>query len=88
MSGLDHHQRRAVAEIVSQIPASCPADVYDWLRLGYSVEADDRYDDLTVPYPDTSSGARCAMNAAVHEHGVCWCGKFQTGREVTSHASS
>lgn len=79
----DSRDRDALSELLSQIPASCTADIYDWVHKGYSLKPTD-VEDVQVPYPDTSSGARCAMDAAVHKHGCCWCGKFRAvGRELT-----
>lgn len=76
-------RRHALAAHLARIPASCPIDLHGWAEEGYSVEIDDDYEDVTVPHPNTSSGAQCAMNAAVHKHGCCYCGKFRTGLEVT-----
>lgn len=76
-------RRKALAAHLARIPASCPADLHGWVQKGYRV-TDGVYEEVTVPHPDTASGAQCATEAVVHKHGCCWCGKFRTtGRELT-----
>ncbi|WP_454199517.1 hypothetical protein [Nocardia sp. Marseille-Q1738] len=76
-------RRRAIAAHLNKIPTSCPADTHEWAETGRMAIEDD-YGTITFsPQPDTSSGVYCALAAAVHKHGCCWCGKFRTGLEVS-----
>ena len=76
-------RRRAIAAYLNKIPTSCPADIHEWAETGQTATEDDCGDITFSPIPDTSRGAVCAMEAAVHKHGCCWCGRFQAGREVS-----
>lgn len=80
-------RRKALAEHLARIPASCPADLHGWMENGYVLVMEDDGSAWGDPTPDVHSGAQCAMDAAVHKHGCCWCGKFRSvGRELTDGA--
>ncbi|WP_330253049.1 hypothetical protein OG874_00090 [Nocardia sp. NBC_00565] len=76
--------RQQIAVLLNKIPTACPADMHEWVLTGHQLIEDDRGDIVFSPDPDTASGAFCALAAAVHEPGRCYCGKFRTaGRELT-----
>ncbi|WP_029931045.1 hypothetical protein [Nocardia otitidiscaviarum] len=76
-------QREALADTLTRVPTSCPAAVQTWVERGFHDDVSAEGEDFRNPVPDTSSGAACALEAAGHKHGCCWCGKFRTGLEVT-----
>jgi hypothetical protein len=80
---LSQRQRRTVAAQLDAIPSSCPAELHDWINKGFVTTEDEFGALVRDPVPDTSAGAACAMGAAVHKHGCCWCGKHLAGRELT-----
>ncbi|WP_306365496.1 hypothetical protein [Nocardia sp. CC227C] len=76
-------QREALAQTLSKIPTVCPAVMHGWVTQGFRDDVTADGEDFRNPVPDTSSGAVCAVEAAEHKHGCCWCGKFRAGLEVT-----
>ncbi len=75
-------ERQQIAVLLNQIPTACPADMHEWVLTGHQLIENDYGDIAFSPDPDTASGAFCALAAAVHKHGACYCGKFRTGLEV------
>jgi hypothetical protein len=79
---IGRERRDAIATVLQRIPSTCPADLHDWIVSGHTLIEDDCGVMAAHPVPPTSGGAQCALDAVVHRHGCCWCGKFRTGREM------
>lgn len=75
---LSEDQRWKIADRLDAIPSACWADLCNWAVFAAEIDEDE---DPENYMPDTTSGARCAMDAA--RDGVCYCGKFRSGLEVT-----
>lgn len=76
--------RADIACDLHNLPASCPADLHGWVQRGYVVTEDEFGNEHRSAVPDTASGVACAMEAATHKHGCCWCGRWRSaGRELT-----
>jgi hypothetical protein len=75
---LNGDQRWRIAERLDKVPSACWADLCNWAVFYPEPEEDEDPDDYT---PDTNGGARCAMDAV--RDGICYCGKFRTGLEVS-----
>lgn len=76
-------QRLDLAVELERIPTACWSDLCGWAERGYVVR-ETEFGELEREFtPNVATGAQCALEAAVHPHRSCYCGKFRAGMEVS-----